>query len=107
MRAALALLAVAFPLAAAAEFRSIGDAAAVLYDAPSARATKVYVASRNLPVEVISTDGTWVKVRDPFGGLSWLEGKSLSDKRTVMVVVPVAEIRQRGEDAAPLAFQAQ
>jgi SH3-like domain-containing protein len=107
MRAALALVALAMPLAATAEFRSIGDAAAVLYDAPSARATRVYVASRNLPVEVISTDGTWVKVRDPFGGLSWLEGKSLSDKRTVMVAVPAADVRQRAEETAPLAFQAQ
>ena len=59
MRAALAIVAVAFPLAVAAEFRSIGEAAAVLYDAPSTRATKLYVASRNLPVEVISTDGAW------------------------------------------------
>jgi SH3-like domain-containing protein len=107
MRAALAVAAFAFPLAAAADFRSIGEPAAVLYDAPSIRATKVYVASRDLPVEVISTDGTWVKVRDPFGGLSWIEGKSLADKRTVMVAVPVAEVRQRPDEAAPLAFQAQ
>jgi SH3-like domain-containing protein len=107
VRAALAIVAVAFPLAVAAEFRSIGEAAAVLYDAPSTRATKLYVASRNLPVEVISTDGAWVKVRDPLGGLSWIERKLLADKRTVIVAVPVADVHQRAEDAAPLAFQAQ
>jgi SH3-like domain-containing protein len=107
VRAALAIAAAAFPLAVAAEFRSIGEAAAVLYDAPSTRATKLYVASRNLPVEVISTDGAWVKVRDPLGGLSWIERKQLADKRTVIVAVPVADVRQRAEDAAPLAFQAQ
>jgi SH3-like domain-containing protein len=98
VRAALAIAAVAFPLAAAAEFRSIGEAAAVLYDAPSTRATKLYVASRNLPVEVISTDGAWVKVRDPLGGLSWIERKLLADKRTVMVAVPVTDVRQRAEE---------
>jgi SH3-like domain-containing protein len=107
MRAVLAVAALAFPLAGAAEFRSIGEAAAVLYDAPSTRATKVYVASRNLPVEVISTDGAWVKVRDPFGGLSWLERTSLADRRTVMVAVPLADVRQRPEEVAPLVFQAQ
>jgi SH3-like domain-containing protein len=48
-----------------------------------------------------------VKVRDPLGGLSWIERKSLADKRTVIVAVPVADVRQRAEDAAPLAFQAQ
>jgi SH3-like domain-containing protein len=106
-RAALIAIALAAPAPALAEFRSIAESAAVLYDAPSARATRVYVASRNLPVEVIATDGTWVKVRDPFGGLSWIERKLLADRRTVMVTVPVADIRQRPEDAAPLAFQAQ
>ena len=106
MRAALLVLAVAAPLAAHAEFRSIGEPA-VMYDAPSVRASKLYVAGRNLPVEVISTDGAWVKVRDPFGGLSWVERKALADRRTVLVTAAVADVRARAEEAAPLAFQAQ
>jgi len=107
VRIPVVLVALALPLAAAAEFRSIGEAAAILYDAPSTRATKLYVASRSLPVEVISTDGAWVKVRDPLGGLSWVERKALADRRTVIVTAPVADVRQRAEDAAPLVFQAQ
>ncbi|MGH8697571.1 MAG: SH3 domain-containing protein, partial [Burkholderiales bacterium] len=106
MRAVLVVLAVAAPLAAHAEFRSIGEPA-VMYDAPSVRAAKVYVAGRNLPVEVISTDGAWVKVRDPFGGLSWVERKVLAERRTVLVTATVADVRARAEDAAPLAFRAQ
>ena len=106
MRAALVVLAVAAPLAAHAEFRSIAEPA-VMYDAPSIRAAKLYVAGRNLPVEVISTDGAWVKVRDPFGGLSWVERKALAERRTVLVTAAIADVRMRGEDAAPLAFQAQ
>jgi SH3-like domain-containing protein len=98
--------ALSLPLAAHAEFRSVGEAT-ILYDAPSAKATKLYVAGRNLPVEVIATDGAWVKVRDPYGGLSWVEGKALVARRTVFVNVPVADVRQRPELAAPLAFQAQ
>ena len=107
LRAALVVLALAAPPAALAQFRSIGEAFAVLYDAPSARAPTLYVASRNLPVEVISTDGTWVKVRDPFGGLSWVERKLLADRRTVIVSAAAADVRQRPEDTAPLVFQAQ
>ena len=106
MRAALVALAVAAPLVAHAEFRSIGEPA-VMYDAPSVRASKLYVAGRNLPVEVISTDGAWVKVRDPFGGLSWVERKALAERRTTLVTAAVADVRLRAEDAAPLAFQAQ
>jgi SH3-like domain-containing protein len=106
MRAALVLLAAAAPLAAHAEFRSLAEVA-IMYDAPSTRANKLYVAGRDLPVEVISTDGAWVKVRDPFGGLSWVERKVLAERRTVLVTAPVADVRVRAENAAPLAFQAQ
>jgi SH3-like domain-containing protein len=107
MRTAALAVALALPLAAQAEYRSIAEAAAVMYDAPSAKALRLYVAGRNLPVEVIATDGAWVKVRDPFGGLSWVEGKALATRRMVFVNVPVADVRQRPEAAAPLAFQAQ
>jgi SH3-like domain-containing protein len=107
MRLALALLAVLAAGPAAAEFRSLAEGGVVMYDAPSTRASRLYVASKGLPVERISTDGAWAKVRDPFGGLSWVESKVLAEKRMVIVTVPVADVRQRGEDAAPLAFQAQ
>jgi SH3-like domain-containing protein len=107
MRAALLLLAAAAPLATpAADFRAIAEVA-VMYDAPSTRANKLYVAGRNLPVEVISTDGTWVKVRDPFGGLSWVERRVLAERRTVLVTAATGDVRVRPEDAAPVAFQAQ
>jgi len=107
MRAAAIFVAALAPVAAHAEFRSIGNAPAVMYDAPSARANKVYVAGRGLPVEIIANDGTWVKVRDPFGGLSGVEKKAFGERRTVLVNVPLADVRQRAEDAAPVAFQAQ
>ena len=106
MRVILAMACGFASFAAHAEFRSIAEPA-VLYDAPSVRASKLYVVSRNLPVEVISTDGVWVKVRDPFGGLSWIEKKLLGEKRTALVTAAIADVRQRPEEAAPLAFQAQ
>lgn len=105
VRIAASLAALAFAGGAAAQYRSIAENGVVFYDGPSTRATRVSVATRNLPVEVISTDGTWVKVRDPFGDLSWVERKSLSDRRTLLVTAPVLDIRQRAEDQAPAVLQ--
>jgi SH3-like domain-containing protein len=49
----------------------------------------------------------WVKVRDASGDLTWVESKALSDKRTVMIKVPIAQIRQSADDGAPVVFQAE
>ncbi|HUN69303.1 MAG TPA: SH3 domain-containing protein [Burkholderiales bacterium] len=92
--------------AGAADFRSVQDSAAVLYDAPSRAATPLFVVSRYYPLEVIVNLDAWVKVRDQAGALSWIEKKSLGDKRMVLVTAPAAEVRQRAEDGAPLAFSA-
>lgn len=75
-----------FPLLAhAAEFRSILPNKAITYDAPSVASNKLYIMHQGYPVEVIVNLGTWVKVRDQQGGLSWLEGKDLDTKRMVLV----------------------
>lgn len=107
MRAALAAAMLSCAaLAQAADFRSVAEGAAVMYDAPSKASTPVYVASRFYPVEVIVNLDAWVKVRDHTGALSWLEKKSLSERRMVIVTAPNVEVRSRAEDAAPAAFQA-
>jgi len=93
--------------AAAGEFRSIAENGTPMYDAPSVRAKKLFVASRQYPVEVVITIDSWVKVRDQTGDLVWVEKKTLSDKRTVIVTVPVADVRQAANDQATLVFQAQ
>jgi SH3-like domain-containing protein len=96
---------------AAAEFRSIAADGVVLYDAPSARSKKVFVATRHYPVEVVVNIDGWMKVRDIAGDLFWVEKKALSEQRTVLVRgkagdAPV-EVRERAEDQAPVAFRAQ
>ena len=100
------LLALAWS-AAAGEFRSIAENGTPMYDAPSIRAKKLFVASRHYPVEVVINIDSWVKVRDQTGDLSWVEKKTLSDKRTVIVTAAVAEVRQTANDQAALVFQAQ
>ena len=58
------LLLIAAPAALAGEFRSIGENATPLYDAPSVKAEKLFVASRFYPVEVIVQVDNWTKVPD-------------------------------------------
>ena len=91
-------------VSAQAQFLSVGENAAVLYDAPSRQAKAQYVVSTHYPVEVIVNLEAWVKVRDHTGALSWVERKLLVEQRTVVVIPPSAEVRVRPEDGAPVAF---
>jgi SH3-like domain-containing protein len=111
MRAAGAVLMAALALMAApvlaADFRSIAENGTVLYDAPSLKAKKLFVVARDYPVEVMVSVDQWVKVRDLSGDLTWVERKALSDKRTVVVTAPGAEVRSAPNDKAELVFRAQ
>lgn len=89
-----------------AEFRSIAENGVVMYDAPSRAATPLFVAARFYPVEVIVSLEAWIKVRDHTGALSWVERKSLSEKRMVIVTAAHADALARAEDGAPPAFTA-
>lgn len=92
----------------AAEFRAAAEDAVVLYDAPSAQSQKVFIVSQGYPLEVIVVLQGWIKVRDANGALSWVDVKKVSAKpRTVLVKVPVGQIRQAADDSAPVVFQAQ
>jgi SH3-like domain-containing protein len=93
--------------AGALEFRSVGPQAAVLYDAPSTKAQKLFILSQGYPVEILVSLEDWFKVRDASGALAWIEGKDLSVTRMVMVRVPRAEIRQAPAEDAPTVFQAE
>jgi SH3-like domain-containing protein len=99
------LSAVAWPVFAT-EYRSVNVAAAVLWDGPSDKAKRVYVAPRGMPVEVVSTLNTWVKVKDFSGDVTWMAGNELSKTRTVVATI-LATARVAAQDASPLAFQAE
>jgi SH3-like domain-containing protein len=103
------LVAAATNAQAAQEFRAVGEAAMVLYDAPSVRSRKLYIVNQGYPLEVLVVVEDWVKVRDANGGLSWAEAKLLPPRRarTVMVKAAVAQVRHSADEAAPVAFQAQ
>jgi SH3-like domain-containing protein len=103
---AVALLAVSLPVSAA-EFRSIAENGTVMYDAPSVKSKKLFAASRYYPVEIVVSIDNWAKVRDSAGELAWVEKKALSERRTVVVTTPVADVRQAASDQSTVAFQAQ
>ena len=93
--------------AAALDYRSIAVLAAVLYDAPSLKARKLFVLNQGYPVEVFVTLDAWVKVRDASGELAWVEAKNLAAQRVVMVKVARAEVRRAPEENAPIVFVAE
>ena len=87
--------------AVALEFRSVVPAKAILYDAPSREASKLYVLGAGYPVEIIVNLGDWLKVRDQMGGLSWIEAKSLSAKRTALVIAK-SDIKSSEDASSPM-----
>jgi SH3-like domain-containing protein len=91
----------------AAEFRSVGEAGAVLYDAPSAQGRKLFVARRYYPLEIVVALEQWDKVRDANGDLTWVEKRALSEQRMVIVIAPRAQVRAAPDASAPLVFAAE
>jgi len=90
----------------AAEYRTLGDRPAVLYDAPSNRADRLFVASRYYPFEVLVKLDHWTKVRDANGEVAWVENKALGDQPMVLVTVPLADVRAGPNAQSPLVFEA-
>lgn len=104
---AIALAALAAGPAWALDFRSVAVNAAVLYDAPSLKARKLYIVNQGYPLEVVVVVEGWIKVRDANGEFTWIESRALSDRRTVMIKAPVAAVRQAAAETAPVVFEAQ
>lgn len=99
----VSLILALLPLSAVAlEYRSVAVPKAILYDAPSSSAKKILLLSQYYPVEIIVNLGDWIKVRDAQGSISWVEAKQLSSKRTVMVNINHAEIRQSAQASSAL-----
>lgn len=91
----------------ALDYVSVADESAILYDAPSLKAKKLFVVSRYLPLEQVVSLDSWVKVRDNSGTLAWIEKRVLSSKRFVMVTAALAAVRQAPEENAAVVLQAR
>lgn len=90
----------------ALEYRAVGSAPAVFFDAPTSKGRKVFVAPRGMPVEVVLTYGEWTKVRDASGELSWVASDALVRTRTVIVNAANAKVRAAADENAALSFTA-
>lgn len=95
----LALGILLLPNAAMAEFRAVSVPKAILYDSPSPQAKKLFILGQGYPVEVIVSLAEWVKVRDNQGGLSWIDAKQLSTKRTLLITASSVEIKLTPESS--------
>ena len=84
----------------AAEFKSVGANPAILYNAPSERGGKIFIAPRGMPVEIILTQNGWSKVRDVAGDLAWIEASALTSKRNVIVTSANLKLHATAEESA-------
>jgi len=92
--------------AQALDFRSVGAAPAILYDAPYEKGRRINIAPRGMPVEVVTSYGDWSKVRDADGKLTWIMSTMLSAKRNVIVMVANAKIHSGADDSSATVFSA-
>jgi SH3 domain protein len=103
----LALLFAGMADAGAMDYVSVADDSAIMYDAPSIKAKKLFVVSRYTPLEQVVSLQDWVKARDSSGSLAWIERRALSNKRYVTVIVALAAIRQSPDENAAVVAQAK
>ncbi len=87
----------------ALEFRSVKETGVALYEAPSLTAKKLFAVSRYYPVEVLSSQKEWSRVRDATGGISWIPAAALSSQRWVLVTAEQTQVRDSASaDGKPL-----
>lgn len=89
----------------ASDFVSVRESNAILYDAPSIKAKKLFVVNRYMPFEQVVTLHSWVKVRDRSGKLYWVEKRVLSNDRYVFALLPMVEVRAEPNSGASRLFQ--
>ena len=94
-------------VASAGEMRSVITEAAILYDAPSVKAKKLYIVKKSTPLEVLVNLDGMSKVREAEGSVAWVEKSQLSETRTIAVIASQADIRQTPDANAPVLSTAE
>jgi len=91
--------------ASAVDFVSVAESSAILYDAPSLKANKLFVVNSYMPFEQVVTLDNWVKVRDHSGGLYWLEKRVVSNKKYIFALNPLVDVRAEPDFGASRVIQ--
>ncbi|HMU63385.1 MAG TPA: SH3 domain-containing protein [Nitrosomonas sp.] len=89
------------------EFLSISSNSAIMYDAPSLKAEKLFIVNAYFPVQVLVKVEGWTKVKDSSDTIAWIENKFLTERRYVIVTAPLANIHQSADIHSPILFQVQ
>lgn len=103
------VLALGLPLRAtwaASEFKAVGPGPAILFDTPSTKGRKLFAAPAGMPLEIVINNGEWSRVRDAGGDLAWIENKSLTSKRMLVVESAQAMVRSAADENATIVFTA-
>ena len=104
--APLLIAVLAAPSAFAFDFKTVGNAAAILYETPSAKGNKLYVAPPGMPLQVMIAYGEWVKVRDMNGDVAWTQARNLVPRRNVLVRLPGARVYSGPDDSSTVLMTA-
>ena len=94
------------PSAFAFDFKAVGKAPAILYETPSAKGVKRYLAPPGMPLQVMNAYGEWVKVRDMNGDEAWTPARGLVLRQTVLVRTPGARVHAGPDDGSPVLMTA-
>lgn len=92
-------------VAHAVDYVSVTEDSAILYDAPSTKAKRLFVVNRYMPFEQVVALQDWIKVRDRSGGLYWAEKRVLGNKRYVFVLPPLLDVRATADYSAPVVLK--
>lgn len=103
---AVSLLALLASGAQAVEYRSTARHGVIFYDAPADTATKRFILSANIPLEVMNEQGDWIRVRDRDGTLSWIKKSDVSTRRFVQAN-RLSDVRQAAETSSPILFKVE
>jgi uncharacterized protein YgiM (DUF1202 family) len=75
------------------ETRSIGKPNTNVLSGPGLNYKVLYKATQGYPVEILSKQKAWVKVKDWEGVTGWVHSRMLSNVRTAVVLVGRANVR--------------
>ncbi|TJZ73133.1 SH3 domain-containing protein [Chitiniphilus eburneus] len=92
--------------ATAVDFRSASRHGVLLYQQPQDAAAKLFVVSRGTPLEVLTEQGEWLRVRDRQGSLAWVKKADLSATRQVEVLRSTS-VHGQADSASPVVFKAE
>ena len=90
-----------------AQFASIGERPAIVFDAPSAKAQKTFILTPQQPIEMLVKLDKWVKIRTAENTIGWVESRALDNTRHAQIHVNVADIRAMPNPSSVLVFEAQ